>query len=692
MVVLNFPDNSQLIRLDAFSAQMTEFQVEIFSEKGKILSIKKKLILISLVFSIFIILLMGVNFFIMDTLSTVRAYVGGEAFWSKGQKDAIYYLLKYTNTSEENEFIRYQESLIVPLGDKVARLELNKENSDLNIVTNGFIQGKNHPDDVLSMALLYKRFHWISYLKKTIYYWEQGDAEIVNLQTLASEIRSHALKKEITPALRLDYIVRIEELNQKLNFYEAQYSYSLGEAARWLTSMLRLLSFGTAFACLFFAIWISYRVGKSILKTIEMLKEATIRVEKGDLITPINITPNGDSFRNSKDELVLLASSFNKMTSSLAHAIDERNLALEKLEIRANQLSEAQELAHIGNWDWDLSSNDVQASLEFSRIFDLDPNKPISFDSAFAKVHPIDKEIVEQAIANSLEQQIEFHLDFQIVIKNGEIREVSAHGKPVFDQSGNMIKLTGYTQDITERFVIQTQMIHSSKMASLGEMASGIAHEINNPLTIIKLATAQLHKNIVDDPNSSPGSVNLLMRIGSTVDRITKIIQGLRVFSRDGRNDPYEVVNVESMVEDILSFCNERLKHHSIKLIKENITPELFFEGRKTEISQVILNLLNNAFDATDESREKWIKISTKTNHEFFEIRVTDSGHGIPEEMQTKIFQPFFTSKDIGKGTGLGLSLSTTIVKNHRGELFLDKECKNTSFVVRLPKIQTKKH
>jgi C4-dicarboxylate-specific signal transduction histidine kinase len=224
-------------------------------------------------------------------------------------------------------------------------------------------------------------------------------------------------------------------------------------------------------------------------------------------------------------------------------------------------------------------------------------------------------------------------------------------------------------------------------MASLGEMASGIAHEINNPLAIIKMTALQMQKNVT---NESTILKNGIVKIDSTVDRISKIIQGLRTFSRDGRNDPFEIVSFDNLIDDILSFCKERLKHHSITLIKDELDPNLVFEGRQIEISQVILNLLNNAIDAVDSLADdnKWIRISAKNNGSFLEIKITDSGSGISLETQSKMFQPFFTTKEIGKGTGLGLSLSLTIIKNHLGEIFLDNNSPNTCFILRLPNQQ----
>lgn len=627
---------------------------------------------------------MGLNYFVMSTLSTVRAFVAGEAFYSKGQKDATYFLARYTSTHREEEYQLFLENIKIPVGDRIARVELQKDDTDYTIVDAGLIQAKNYPSETRDVARLFKRFQNLHYFEQSIAYWTLGDAEVQKLIDLAEEIHTLVLAKKLTPELASAYLLRIDELNKKLTYLEEQYSNILGKGVRWATSWLFYVSFTIAIVGFLFAVWVTVTIAQEILKRIEVLKIGTIRVEKGSLTTPIEIT----SSLSTKDELIQLAISFNKMTESLEKAISERDLAKEKLEVRARQLSEAQELAHIGSWELDVSTNALTASDEFYRIFGLELGTTLTVDDMLRMVHPTDLDAVLAQIDKTLAHHDLFFLDYKIIRYDGEVREVSQQGRPILNEKGKIIKIIGTTQDITERFKIQMQMIQSNKMASLGEMASGIAHEINNPLAIIKMAALQLQKNITPDNAILKSSV---ARIDSTVDRISKIIQGLRTFSRDGRNDPFELVSFDKMIEDILSFCNERLKHHSIKLIKDDLNPNLVFEGRQIEISQVLLNLFNNAIDALDSSdfTDKWIKISAKNDGAYLEIKISDSGPGISLETQSKMFQPFFTTKEIGKGTGLGLSLSLTIIKNHLGEIYLDSESPYTCFVLKLPNKQS---
>lgn len=231
----------------------------------------------------------------------------------------------------------------------------------------------------------------------------------------------------------------------------------------------------------------------------------------------------------------------------------------------------------------------------------------------------------------------------------------------------------------------QRSLISSAKMTALGEMAAGIAHEINNPLAIIQ-GNAGMIKTL-----TSSETVNLEMvrksvsTVEATVKRIAKIVQGLRSFARDGSGDSFALVSVKNIVEETLALCKERFRNHSIQLEYDAI-PDVEIECRAVQISQVLLNLIVNSFDAVSELSVKWVRVQVVDKSDAIEIHIMDSGPGIPEELRDKVMQPFFTTKEIGKGTGLGLSISQGLIEAHGGMLYLDVSRQNTCFVVRLLK------
>lgn len=235
----------------------------------------------------------------------------------------------------------------------------------------------------------------------------------------------------------------------------------------------------------------------------------------------------------------------------------------------------------------------------------------------------------------------------------------------------------------------RNQAIQASKLSSLGEMAGGIAHEINNPLTIISALATRTKKNLLDKKIPAEKSFENLDKIISTVDRIAKIIKGLRSFSRDTNGEAFKYKKVSEIVDMTLELCQERFKDNGIT-IKQYVNPEVEVHCREIQIVQVLVNLLNNSLDAILDQPEKWIEISAGDLGGMVMIRVTDSGKGISEEVIDQIMLPFFTTKDIGKGTGLGLSISKGIIEAHEGKFYYELNEGHTSFVLELKKYLTK--
>jgi C4-dicarboxylate-specific signal transduction histidine kinase len=240
-------------------------------------------------------------------------------------------------------------------------------------------------------------------------------------------------------------------------------------------------------------------------------------------------------------------------------------------------------------------------------------------------------------------------------------------------------------QDISEIKKQQRELIASSKMSSLGEMAGGIAHEVNNPLMIIQAMADQLKRMCDRGELDPPKARSTAQQIEDTVRRIAKIISGLRAFARNADRDPLAPATVGSIVDATLGLCQQRFRAKGVE-VRISGALDATLDCRAVQLSQVLLNLLNNAFDAIERERDKWIALAVKEEPDWVTLCVADSGPRIPEEIAAKIFQPFFTTKPVGKGTGLGLSISKGIVEDHGGTLTLCIDAPNTCFAVRLPK------
>ena len=231
-------------------------------------------------------------------------------------------------------------------------------------------------------------------------------------------------------------------------------------------------------------------------------------------------------------------------------------------------------------------------------------------------------------------------------------------------------------------------LVNASKMATLGEITAGVAHEINNPLHTLSLSAQVVKKMSSRGLLTEAALSKQLAIIESSVERMARIVEELTAFSRDSARDPMTPTSLSDIVSETLDLCHARFANDDIKVYLAPLPPYWTVECRSSQISQVLLNLLNNAHDAILELKEKWIRVECADIGTAHTIRVTDSGGGIPPEVATKIMAPFFTTKPTGRGTGLGLSISSNILTDHGGWLIVDQEASNTSFVITIPKKQ----
>jgi C4-dicarboxylate-specific signal transduction histidine kinase len=231
----------------------------------------------------------------------------------------------------------------------------------------------------------------------------------------------------------------------------------------------------------------------------------------------------------------------------------------------------------------------------------------------------------------------------------------------------------------------QAQIVSNAKFVALGEMASGIAHEINNPLAVIHGTAVHLQERLRSGNLDVPLFQESMASVEKMANRISTVVKGLRTFSRQSAGDPLSRVNVNTIVEEAITMCGARFRASKIQLDVRLCEDPVMIRCRSSEISQVILNLLSNAFDAVHLAPTRWVRVVVAKQDDKMQLAVADSGPAIPSDLRDRIFQPFFTTKEVGKGTGLGLSISKGIAEAHEGRLFLDHESDCTRFVLEIP-------
>jgi len=244
-------------------------------------------------------------------------------------------------------------------------------------------------------------------------------------------------------------------------------------------------------------------------------------------------------------------------------------------------------------------------------------------------------------------------------------------------------------QEGTRKIILdqQAQMASYGKFAALGEMAAGVAHEINNPLAVIN-GQAELLRLDVDKNVFAPEALkDRAGKINEMVNRISRIISGLRSFARIDADDPMTAFPVGKLLDETLMFSGERLKNHGIRLELDRsaIAPDWEVECRHAQIVQVLVHLINNAADAVQTLADPWVRIEVTRENDRLTFKIIDGGKGIPRELSERVFHPFFTTKEVGKGTGLGLSIARGIAESHNATLSIDHEHANTCFLLEMP-------
>ena len=363
-----------------------------------------------------------------------------------------------------------------------------------------------------------------------------------------------------------------------------------------------------------------------------------------------------------------------------------------RLEESQTGLDEAQRLAGIGSWDWSVGHKHVQLSETCQElIFGRTQLDPFSTRDLLSQLPDTDRMFVFRTLGH-LKTKRETREGEIRLRRDGSIRTYFFRAEPLRNAKGELQHIHGILQDITElreaERKIEEQRAHivtTSKMSSLGEMAGGVAHEINTPLAVIQLSAKQLRRALTSGPLGIEASLNKSRTVEKMVEQISKIIQGLTAFARGGDEDPLESTSLKKVLDGALVLATSRFDSHGIELHIGQISENDYIKCRGTQIGQALLNLLNNSFDAVLDTPEKWVAIDIIKNSARIHIIVTDSGQGIPLRFRERIMEPFFTTKEIGRGTGLGLSIAKGILENHGGKLILDTESKRTRFVIDLP-------
>ncbi len=311
---------------------------------------------------------------------------------------------------------------------------------------------------------------------------------------------------------------------------------------------------------------------------------------------------------------------------------------------------------------------------------------------AFQDLHPDDKERVKEGFQKLVRTGEGQRLEYRLVVKDGSVRDIDAKGSVIRDADGKIFRVIVVSRDVTEERKRASQFLRAQRMESIGTLAGGIAHDLNNVLSPIMMAIEVLRSK-----NPDPRSHAILKTIETSAVRGADIVRQVLAFGRGVQGDRI-LVQLRHVVKEVVNIASETLPK-SIS-IKTEIPRNLWtVSADPTQMHQVLLNLLLNARDAMPRGGSLTISAENVTLDEsysrmhleakpgaYVSIAITDTGTGIPANIRDKIFEPFFTTKEIGQGTGLGLSTTLAIIKSHEGFINLYSEIgEGTTFRVYVP-------
>jgi PAS domain S-box-containing protein len=358
--------------------------------------------------------------------------------------------------------------------------------------------------------------------------------------------------------------------------------------------------------------------------------------------------------------------------------ITERKLAEDELRKSEASLAEAQRIAHVGSWDWDILKNEISYSDEFHRMFGRHVR---NLEAFLDSLHPDDKEFVEKSVNEALYNNRPYDLEYRVILPNGAERIIYAQGEVTFNNTGKPIRMIGTVQDITERKKMEEQLILTDRLASVGELASGIAHELNNPLTgVIGLSQLVIERDIPEDVKKD------LKLVYSEAQRAANVVKNLLTFARK-HSPTKELISVNDVINKVLELRAYEEKVSNIQVVTHLASDLPKIMADYFQIQQVFLNIIINAEHFMLEAHGKGtLTITTQKVGGVVKASFADDGPGIPKENLGHIFDPFFTTKEVGKGTGLGLSICHGIVSAHGGQIYAkNKLGKGATFIVELP-------
>jgi signal transduction histidine kinase len=359
--------------------------------------------------------------------------------------------------------------------------------------------------------------------------------------------------------------------------------------------------------------------------------------------------------------------------------ITERRYAEEALRRSESYLAQAQRLAHVGSWAWQIpDKNPLYLSEEWYRIYGFDPKDGMpSWEQRLERIHPDDRTRYQATVDQAIAERSGYDVEFRILLPHAAVTLVHSVGQPVLSPSGELLQFIGVAMDVTasrqaeeERERLQEELAHlahRNRVSTMGELTASLAHEINQPIgAAVTNAQACLRFLNRDQPNV-PEAREAALEMAKDARRAADIIARVRSLYQKG-SSKLEIVDVNDLIREMVVMLRNEANRNSVAMRTELGEPLPHVMADRVQLQQVFMNLMLNAIEAMrDTSGELIIKSQLAEGGQLL-LSVSDTGVGLPTGKADEIFEAFFTTKP--QGTGLGLAITRSIVESHGGRVW----------------------
>ncbi|GAK60630.1 multi-sensor hybrid histidine kinase [Candidatus Vecturithrix granuli] len=456
---------------------------------------------------------------------------------------------------------------------------------------------------------------------------------------------------------------------------------SLHDFNNAITSMYVIMLL-LSLACLFIGVFGAYLFAKTLTHPILALREATNQLARGDLTVRARIM--------TRDEIEELATAFNQMAENLEKTTVSKDFVRNILETMTESLvvtTATGRIRMVNQATLQLLGYTEAELLDQPLHLLFTGEDPLLKDAWIDNLGQYgDKYNHERMLRSKTGVAIPVLFSAAVMYRDDQVQGIVCVALDIRQRKIAEEQLQQAYQDLKET---QGQLIQTAKLASIGELAAGVAHELNQPLMVIRTAIQFLTRSLQKQRIGLQEVIEHLEPVERNTKRMMNIIDHLRAFSRQSQT-PFAAINVNQVLDDAFLMIGEQLRLRNITVVK-HFTPDLpTVSGDANRLEQVFLNLITNSRDAITAAPHAngTLNITTRVSESqtHVEIVIQDTGGGIPSEYLDKIFDPFFTTKEVGQGTGLGLSISYGIIKEHQGEIqVMETGSEGTTFVIRLP-------